>query len=120
MKDRTIWLLCEDWTELSRRGSWQVQKWSGGRGGRKDVQDFKGLLQCEKRTNLEGKNSLGPTHMKTENPAIPCNNLVGTNESGGTNQLNVWSICFLVKSSSKQGLAVINILFCFWKLKVFF
>lgn len=26
---------------------------------------------------------------------------------------------FLVKSSSKQGLAVINILFCFRKLKVF-
>lgn len=62
---------------------------AGGGGERKDVQDFKGLLQCEKRTNLEGKNSLGPTHMKTENLAIPCNNLVGTNESGGTNQLNV-------------------------------
>lgn len=68
----------------------KVEQGGGGEEGeKKAVRDFKGLLQCEERTNLEGKNSLGPTQMKPENPAIPCNNLVGTNESGGTNQLNV-------------------------------
>lgn len=73
----------------------EVDKCKSGAGGweggeeKKAVRDFKGLLQCEERTNLEGKNSLGPTRMKPKNPAIPWNNLVGTNESGGTNQLNV-------------------------------
>lgn len=76
----------------------EVDKCKSGAGGwaeggrkrtSKAVRDFKGLLQCEERTNLEGKNSLGPAWMKPQNPAIPCHNLVGTNKSGGTNQLNV-------------------------------
>lgn len=69
-----------------------MQKWSrglgkGGEDKTKAVGDFKGLLQCEERTNLEGKNSLGPTRMEPQNPASPCNHLVGTSEAGGTNQL---------------------------------
>ena len=67
----------------SGAGGWE----RGGRRRRrkKAVGDFQGLLQCEERTNLEGENSLGPTRRKPENLVIPWSDLVGANESGGTN-----------------------------------